>query len=152
MKHFKLPSACLAFILLSSVALAAQEGEESVGTFYGLGDQIFSINAGALIPLFFMGVDASDGGLVEPALGHIGVGATGSLRWSGFLTNEINLGVEVGGMFSSSVLKRTLVSVPIIGLLSYTFRFYPFEVPVFAGLGINFLKLDSDLVPKIIQR
>ena len=131
--------------IFSVVSAAGQDIDGSAADIFGLGDQLFSISAGGVIPLFIMGVDPVNGSLVEPALPHLGIGAAGSLRWGGYLTNEISLGVELAGMFSFSVLKRTLVAVPITGLLSYTFRFFPFEVPLFVGLGVNFLKLDTDL-------
>ena len=127
-------------LLASSSVWAQQQDGESIDI-YGLGDQTFSISAGMMLPLFFLGSDGS----FDPMNGHVKIGATGSLRWAGFVNNELSIGAELGGMFAPTVLGRTLISIPIVGFVSHTIRFFPFELALHPGLGVNFLRLDSDL-------
>ena len=90
----------LGICLLAGSSVWAQEvpNEESIDI-YGLGDQTFSISAGMMAPLFFLGFDGS----IEAASGHLKIGATGSLLWAGFVNNELSIGVELGGMFAPTV-------------------------------------------------
>jgi len=127
--------------MLIGVALAAQETDTPEVAVYGLGDQTFSISAGALFPLFFLGID----GTAVGANGHLRIGAAGSLRWGGFLNNDLSIGAEVGGMFAQTVLRRTLIVLPISGVITYAIRFYPFELLLHATLGFDFVRLDNDL-------
>jgi hypothetical protein len=134
----------LSLILVLCVSFLAfpQEVDEGEIDLYGLGDQTFSINAGVLIPLFFFGFGGEP---IEPAAGHLKVGVVGALRWGTFLGNRLSVGAELGGMYASTVLSRTLVAIPVTGMIDYAFRFYPFEFSLHANLGVNFLRLDDDL-------
>ena len=131
----------LAIFLVGAICGFAQESPGISPDPYGLGDQIFSINAGMIVPLFIHSLD----GTIEPALSHLSLGAAGSLQWGAFLNGNTTLGAELGGMFSFTILKRTLILLPITGLLSYTIRFYPFELAMNMSVGGTFIKLDSDL-------
>jgi hypothetical protein len=127
-------------VLLIFVSGFAYAQEETVDI-YGLGDQTFSINAGTILPLFIAGVD----GNVFGGFSKLSLGAAGSLRWGTFLNNEMTLGVDVGGMFSMTTLDRVLVMLPVSAMYTYAIRFYPFEVILQAGVGVNFTKLEDDL-------
>jgi len=134
----------LAVGIAVAVGVAAQEAPAESETpieIYGLGDQLFSINAGLMLPLFFRATD----GTVVTSAGHLDPGAVGALRWAGFVSNGVSIGAELGGMFEPTILDRTLISISVAGFASYTLRFYPFEAVLHAGLGVNLLRLDSDL-------
>ncbi|MEW5815289.1 MAG: hypothetical protein AB1798_07860 [Spirochaetota bacterium] len=127
-------------MLLFSASLFADEDQLALPKpTYGLGDQMFSLNAGLFVPLFF---NSSPAG-IKPT--NLKPGGVGSLEWDAFINDRISLGVEVGGMFALSPLNRTLVMVPITFKFSYFLRSFPFEFPLFLGVGINFTKLQDDL-------
>ncbi len=129
-------------LLLAVIATASvYSQDETIPDIYGIGDQTFSINAGVILPLFIFGVD----GTVVGGFSKLSLGAAGSLRWATFLNNEMTLGVDVGGMFAFSKLKRVLIMLPVSGMFTYAIRFYPFELILQAGLGVNFIKFVDDL-------
>jgi hypothetical protein len=104
---------------------------------YALGDQMMLINLGVIIPLFFaLGPD----GMTDT---NLSLGVTGNLQWHSFLTPKVTLGGELGGMFAFSP-SRTLYMVPITFRASYWFENYPFEFPVYLGVGINFSRLPDE--------
>jgi len=133
------------FLFLSSdnVFLHAQDNDEreedGVVTlqYYSLGDQMFSINLGLLVPLFFHN---PEGGITKT---NLSLGGAGSLEWDAFLNNNLSLGGELGGGFTISPLKRVLIMIPITVKMSYFIRKYPFEFPLFLSAGICFTKLDD---------
>ena len=131
----------LALLITLCVAYSAYAQEETILDIYNLGDQVFSINAGTILPLFIFGsgIDTVGG------FSKLSVGAVGSLRWGAFINNEMTLGVDLGGMFAFTKLERVLIMLPVSGMYTYAIRFYPFEVLLHAGLGINFTKLEDDL-------
>jgi hypothetical protein len=126
--------------LVLCIAHGAYAQEETVDI-YDLGDQTFSINAGTILPLFIFGVDGHSVG----GFSKLTVGAAGSLRWGAFINNEMTIGVDLGGMFAFTITGQTLVMLPVSAMYTYAIRFYPFEVLLQAGLGINFTKLEDDL-------
>ena len=143
-------AALLALIALfifsfGTVRVAAQETPVEPLPMYGLGDQMFSINLGLFIPLFFYNPVA--GVLPEDRFAptNLSLGGAGSLEWAAFLSDKISLGAELEGMFSISPLKRVLLMIPLTAKLSYFFRAYPFEIPIFIGAGVNFAKLGDEL-------
>ena len=141
MKDFKKKFILLLTLLLfiSSSLFAANDDDEDDEDYdkdtyvesYSLGDQMFFINAGLFIPLFFFdrGGDIKDTNLT--------LGGNGSLSWQVFLSNHVSVGLELGGMFALSPNKRILYMVPLTAKATYWFRFYPFEIPVAIGLGGN---------------
>ena len=135
-------AALLALICCLPASVFAQESDAIPVEIYGLGDQTFSINAGVLMPLFFFPGESS---ALDPALPHQYIGASGALRWATFLGNSLSVGAELGGMYSSTVLDHTLISIPVTGHLDYAIRFFPFEVSLHGNLGVNFLRLENDL-------
>jgi hypothetical protein len=129
----------LVLLLVIPSGLSAQD--EDAIDIYGLGDQTFSINAGPLLPLFIHGVDR---GFVS-GFSKLSLGAAGSLKWAAYLNNDLTVGLDLGGMFAFTLLNRTLVMLPVTGMVTYAFQFYPFEAHIHAGVGVNFTKLDNDL-------
>lgn len=120
-------------------AMPQEEEEESGPTSsYSLGDQMFSINAGIFVPLFFFGGETA-------ARTNLSIGGAGSLEWSAFLNSHLSLGGELAGCFSFSPLGRTLAIIPVTVKLSYFFFPYPFEIPIFLGGGVNFVTLEDSV-------
>lgn len=123
------------------------ETEESFIPTYGLGDQILSINAGLLIPLFYTG--GPDG--LQSA--NLSLGGTGHLMWSSFLNNNLAVGGELGGTFAFTPNGNTLFMIPLAARVSYFLRAFPFEFPLSLAAGLNFsrfgdnFKTDMILIP-----
>lgn len=130
----------LVCFLLLPLSITAQEEKEEPGpkASYSLGDQMFSLNAGLFVPLFFFGGDTA-------AKTNLSIGGAGSLEWSAFLNGRLALGGELAGCFSFSPLGRTLAIIPVTVKLSYFFFTYPFEIPIFLGGGINFVTLEDSV-------
>jgi hypothetical protein len=113
---------------------------------YSLGDQTLSINAGFLVPLFFLGYDGSVAGT------NLTLGGAGSLNWMAYVNSWLRVGIEVGGMFAFSPNGNTLLALPITAKASYVFAFYPFEIPVSLGLGMNIVKyIDTSTIDFILK-
>ena len=129
------------FIFISgSIFAASDEDDDDYDTYeetFSLGDQMFFINGGVFIPLFFFdrSADVMDTNLT--------LGGTGSLSWQVFLSNHISVGGELGGMFALSPNKRVLYMIPLTVKATYWFRFYPFEIPISLGLGGNLSILEE---------
>jgi len=134
-----------AFILLiiSMVPVYSQEAEQPEEPklekieYYTLGDQCFSINAGLFIPLFFM--DFTPGASSAVSATHLTVGGTGSLAYEAYLSNNLKLGMEVGGMFAKSPNGNNVFMVPITAKFGYEFHFGQFSMPIYLGAGINII-------------
>lgn len=114
-----------------------EESDFKEAKMYSMGDQMFLITAGLFIPLFFMDTDC------DTANTNLSLGGCGSLQWQTFLTNNISLGGEFGGMFAFSPNDRILYMLPLTAKISYWFRFYPFEFPISLGAGACFSTLDD---------
>ena len=106
-------------------------------TEYSLGDQMLSINLGLMVPLFF------NWGPEGFARTNLSVGGIGSLQWGSFINSRVALGMELAGTFMFTPNGRSLFMVPITGKVSYFFRPYPFEIPIFLGAGLNISRLDD---------
>lgn len=113
------------------------DDEDTYVESYSLGDQMFFINGGVFIPLFFFDKD------MDTFDNNLTLGGTGFLCWQVFLSNHISVGAELGGMFALSPNKRVLYMIPLMAKATYWFRFYPFEIPIFLGLGGNLSVLEE---------
>ena len=146
-KSFALIFLVLLFFPLKAL-IFAQETEpvyESVNL-YDKGDQIFSIHAGVIFPLFFYNPASGVENRIIPAYEHLNPGGFGFLEWGGFLNPNMTLGLEFGGIFAlSNANKRILFMVPVSLKYTYIFFKYPFEIPLSLGLGINVSKLNEQL-------
>ena len=130
----------LFIFIFGSIFAASDEDDDDYDTYeetFSLGDQMFFINGGVFIPLFFFdrSADVMDTNLT--------LGGTGSLSWQVFLSNHISVGGELGGMFALSPNKRVLYMIPLTVKATYWFRFYPFEIPISLGLGGNLSILEE---------
>ena len=130
-------------IFISGSLFAASDEDEDVDDIdtyvesYSLGDQMFIINAGLFIPLFFF----DRGGDVMKT--NLTLGGNLSFLWQVFLSNHISIGGELGGMFALSPNKHVLYMIPLTVKTTYWFRFYPFEIPISLGLGGNLSILEE---------
>jgi hypothetical protein len=107
------------------------EGKKSQVAVYSLGQQTISISAGLFIQSF-------NGTLSNTT--NLALGGSASLQWGIHLDNHWLVGLEVAGMFSQSVQKNFLYQVPIVVRGSYSFHIFPFEFPVYLGLGMDIVK------------
>jgi hypothetical protein len=128
------------FACALSNAFAAEAGAGPVSQ-YSLGDQTLSINAGLFVPLFLLptgtwllGPSSGDG----PA--HLSLGGVGSFSWAAYVSPRIRVGADIGGTFTFSPNANALLMLPILAKASYVFPFYPFELPVSFGVGMNIIK------------
>ena len=130
-------------IFISGSLFAASDDDEDVDDIdtyvesYSLCDQMFIINAGLFIPLFFF----DRGGDVMKT--NLTLGGNLSFLWQVFLSNHISVGGELGGMFALSPNKHVLYMIPLTVKATYWFRFYPFEIPISLGLGGNLSILEE---------
>lgn len=150
MKKRLLALAVAAPLVLCALApLCAQDKQEKPKEpppQFALGDQTLSISAGLFVPLFFL--DYQFGA----ASTHLTVGGTGSLNWMAYVNSWLKVGIEVGGMFAFSPNGNTLLELPITAKASYVFSFYPFEVPVSLGVGMNIVKyIDESTIDLILK-
>ena len=129
-------------ILISGSIFAASDDDEdddrdTYVESYSLGDQMFFINGGVFIPLFFFNKSC------DVSKTNLTLGGTGSLCWQVFLSNHFSVGGELGGMFALSPNKRVLYMIPLTAKATYWLRFYPFEIPISLGLGGNLSILEE---------
>jgi hypothetical protein len=127
-----------AVLLLATVPLNAQDTPETdtapAASAYALGDQVLSISLGPFIPLFFL---APNG---DTAPTQLTLGGTGSISWMAYVSGAVRVGAEIGGMFAFSPNMNVLLALPILARAQYVLTFYPFEVPLSLGLGVNIVK------------
>lgn len=134
----------------------SQDSEEEEPQFekielYSLGDQNFSINAGLFIPLFFMDMTPAGGGSAVSKT-NLGLGGTGSLIYEAYLTGNIKVGAEVGGMFAYSPNNNPFFMVPITARIGYEFHFGQFSLPLYLGTGINIITYEDDTNVQILLK
>jgi hypothetical protein len=139
MKRYFLALAAIAVLgIIPAVAQDSGDEEEIFVPVYGLGDSTMRINLGLFLPLGFMGGGESwDWANLTP-------GGVGSIAVDAYLSDNVTIGGELGGSFSFTPNRRTLWMVPIAFRASYILRWYPFEVPLTAGVGMNISKVDDN--------
>jgi hypothetical protein len=104
---------------------------------YALGDQTMSINAGLFVPLFLLPTGTV---FLSGNPPQLTLGAVGSLSWAAYVTPKIRVGADIGGNFTLSPNSNILLMLPLVPKISYVFTFYPFEVPLTFGIGVNLVK------------
>jgi hypothetical protein len=131
-------SVVAAVLFLAALPLTAQDVPETdpapSASVYALGDQALVISLGPFIPLFFL---ASNG---DTAPTQLTLGGTGSISWMAYLSGAVRVGAEIGGMFAFSPNGNVLLALPILARAQYVLTFYPFEVPLSLGVGMNIVK------------
>ncbi len=93
-----------------------------------LGDQNFSLTAGAAIPLFYTGQN----GRVKT---NITVGGLLSLSYNFFLPLNFFVGAEAGGMFAGTLGKNMIYIVPFGVRAGYQLNLGRFEFPISFMIG-----------------
>ena len=135
----------LLIILAVSVAWLSAQDQDSDDDYSGIaayttGEQLFTVNAGPIIPLFNWAPNPEAGTDYIVPLSNLSVGAAGSLNWGAFVADNLLLGVDISGMIGWTA-NRTLSMVPISFRTAYYFLYYPFEFPVYIDAGFSFNSL-----------
>lgn len=132
-----------AFLFIFICPAAGQDENERIQeNSYDLGDQIFVINAGPIIPLFF---DFYLGSGIIPALPdyyRFPVGLDGSIEWGSFITPSMLLGFEIEGMFLLSQI-NTHAIIPVSGKFTYDIKAGIFDIPLSVNAGVCVNKLSN---------
>jgi hypothetical protein len=102
---------------------------------YSLGQQSFSLSFGLFIPLFFQ---EFGGPLLDTT--NLKLGGMGSLQWGVHLSNNWLVGAELAGSFNKSLRENFMYMLAITAKGEYIFHLFPFEFPVFLGLGMDVVK------------
>ncbi|MGA2640083.1 MAG: hypothetical protein ABSG21_04145 [Spirochaetia bacterium] len=127
-------------LVLACAAAPAFAADNPGASQYSLGDQTMSINAGMFVPLFILPTWTV---LLAGNPSHLTLGAVGSLSWAAYVTPQIRLGADVGGNFTLDPNTNILLMLPFVVKGTYVFTFYPFEVPLTMGIGMNIVKYTS---------
>jgi len=139
--------AVICLLVLITIPVFSQEDDPIEDDYagvvaYSTGEQVFSINAGAMIPLFNLApFHTAD----EPVIGPLTsakTGVAGSLKLGFFVLDNFMLGGELAGMFATTE-NRTLTMIPLSFVTSYYFLKYPFEFPIHLNVGISMNSLDE---------
>ena len=104
--------------------------EEYNPSLYSKWDKTFSINAGAVFPIYFSG-----GGIKNNDHGIKKAGGTGALAFSIFLTPRIFIGGEINGLFIGTRGGSMLYVIPMGLRVGYQFVIRRFEIPISFMIG-----------------
>ncbi len=137
MKRRFLVCSLSAVLALCSLAPAFAAGGATPSQ-YSLGDQTLPLNAGVFVPLFLIGGNPMIGAT------NLSIGGVGSIDWAAYLSSNVRIGASIGGTFTFDPNFTALLMVPIIGKVSYLIDFYPWEVPLTLGMGMNIIKYSAD--------
>ena len=99
-----------------------------------LGDQIFALRAGVLLPLFFHDFDGND-----PYDSNSTVGASGAIQWNFYLATSFRIGLEIGLAFSLDPNMNLYNMIPILFNATYVITVSRFEFPISLSTGLNIL-------------
>jgi len=105
---------------------------------YSLGDQTLSINAGGFFPLFLVGGSPNVGSL------NLSIGGVGTIDWAAYIAPHWRVGASLGGAFTFDPNFTALLMVPIVAKIQYLIDFYPWEIPLTFGAGMNIVKYSAD--------
>jgi hypothetical protein len=121
------------FFLCTSIGFCNEESVIALSG-YELGDQLFSLRAGVLLPLFFHDFD---GGPVYDA--NSTIGACGALQWSFYLMSTLRIGIDLSLAFSLDPNMNLYNMIPLTVNITYIFSVSRFEFPISLATGINIL-------------
>ena len=136
----------LAFLFFATSGLFSQEEEDDIEpppidtewfdfdiTGYDRGDRTFTISMGTIFPTVF---DIDRGPSHSPRDHNFRVvGGTGSLAFNYFLSPNIFVGGELGGMFLATRGERMFFMVPFGVRVGYQFVHHRFEFPISVLVG-----------------
>ena len=139
--------AIVCLLVLATMPVFTQEDDPADDDYAGIaayttGEQVFSINAGAIFPLFTIAPFHTDS---EPLIGSLSaanVGISGSLKLGFFVLDNFMIGGELAGMFGTTE-NRVLTMIPLSFMTGYYFIAYPFEFPVYLNVGVSLNSLDD---------
>lgn len=126
------------FITLFNSTIFCEEGSFIALPGHELGDQIFSLRAGLIFPLFYHDFDEFD-----TYDSNSTFGATGTLQWNFYLTSVIRVGLDVGLAFALDPNDNLYNMVPITGNVTYVISVSRFEFPISFSAGINILNFQD---------
>ncbi|MCL2042927.1 MAG: hypothetical protein FWG89_02175 [Treponema sp.] len=112
-------------------SIPMEDWEGFVPEMYSQGDQIFTITAGTVFPLFFVFKDGEkrDHNFKPP------VGGTGSLSYNFFINANLFFGAEIGFTFNSTLRNHMVYFIPIGMRAGWQFVVGRLEFPLYAVLG-----------------
>lgn len=130
------------FAVTGFPAFAQEEGDEEPGGSipiesdwaafnpgtYARGDQTFNVALGPVFPVGFFGANGKMDAKIK-------IGGAGSLSYNYFLTPNIFVGGEIGGMFAQTKAKNMYFIIPMGARVGYQFVFRSFEFPLAVMLG-----------------
>jgi hypothetical protein len=138
--------AAAAFLALAPLEAQEKNPQPEPPPLYSLGDQTLAITGGLFVPLFFLSYQPVASGT------NLTLGGVGSLQWQAYLASAWRIGVELGGVFAFSPNLNALLMLPITAKLTFVATFFPFEVPIFLGAGINIVKYsDQSTVDPLLK-
>lgn len=150
----------LLFLLAAGIqSPGAQEAEVPAAArpvaieYNGLGDQVFSINAGPFFPLFIHN-PSPEKGEDSVTSSNLSIGGTGALYYGAYLNNNVQLGIEIGAMFAQSPNDNNFYMVPITFRGTYEFQLMNnlFTIPLYLGAGMSMTSyLDDFHVDMILK-
>lgn len=132
--------------MAAQIPAGAQDKGPEPAPMYALGDQTLAANASLFLPLFFLSY--------QPAMTttNLTPGGALNLQWQAYVSGSWRVGVELGFAFAFSPNLNPLIQVPILAKATYIFGFYPFEVPISLGAGINIVKYsDQSTVDPLLK-
>lgn len=129
----------IVFLVLAFIAMTGIAGygdEESVIALPGheLGDQVFSLRAGVILPLFFHDFEE-----YKVYSANSTIGATGAIQWNFYLTSYLRLGLDIGLAFNLDVNANLYNMIPITAKVTYVISVSRFEFPISLSTGLNVL-------------
>lgn len=130
----------LCAVMLPLSAQEEQPEEDFAPTLYQLGDQVFNINLGLFIPMWYR-----NPGDFSTADTNLSLGGTGSLEYATFIDSQMSLGLSLKGMFAYTPTDRLLSMFPITAKYTYyLLDAYPFEFPLFIHGGLCISRLEQE--------
>ncbi len=122
-----------ALVLFSSLAFSAP--------YYDTGSQIFTINAGPVLPTSLTGLGNGDDTI--SGFERQSVGGYGSICYQVFANPYFALGGELGYLFNFVISDEVFTSVPI----QFKVTAFPvqgnFELPISLGVGLNYISYNE---------
>ncbi|MDC7227185.1 MAG: hypothetical protein PQJ61_10530 [Spirochaetales bacterium] len=125
----------------------SQEDEPADDDYAGIaaftrGEQLFSLNAGAIFPLFTLAPFHEDDEPLVGTLSSTHTGVSGSLKLGFFVRDNLMLGGELAGMYAATD-NSSLTMIPITFVTQYYFLKYPFEFPIYINVGVSMNSFDD---------
>lgn len=144
----------LVMISFSSLLVAQDEEPNIVPVEYHIrGDQVFSIDAGLFLPLFFLDFSSGDNDGKAFSKTNLTLGGAGFLSYTGYINGNMRIGGEFGGVFAYSPNENVFSMIPISVKGAYEFNLGPqFTIPIFLSVGISLTNyLDNFRVDPLIK-